>query len=338
MNAPSEFLDYGPDAVLMAGLTGRNWRLADYVQRGGYEALKRILAEKIPPDQVIAEVKKSSLRGRGGAGFPTGLKWSFMPRQFLGHKYLVCNSDEGEPGTFKDRYLLERDPHALVEGVLIAARAVRCATAFVYIRGEYVEPWRRFTAAVREAHDLGVDSRPFWDRANRDRARDLALLYLFPPYQDTSAMVAARRLRARGVVTDVISQAAHNIREREPSTWRIAQEYVGAHRILPGTAHFHGWEATRRWMEESVGQATAWQQERGAYRSVYTRAMAPPSHFARATRVQAPGADRPWLLVGGTASILGEGRVLEAQRGYAANSKSFQTGSELLEILMNLKR
>jgi len=86
MNAPSEFLDYGPDAVLMAGLNGRNWRLADYVARGGYEAFKKILADRTPPEQVIAEVKKSALRGRGGAGFPTGLKWSFMPRQFQGEK------------------------------------------------------------------------------------------------------------------------------------------------------------------------------------------------------------------------------------------------------------
>ena len=121
MNAPSEFLDYGPDAVLMAGLNGRNWRLDDYVARGGYEALKKILAEKIPPEQVIAEVKKSALRGRGGAGFPTGLKWSFMPQQFPGDKYVVCNSDEGEPGTFKDRDILRYNPHALIEGMAIAA-------------------------------------------------------------------------------------------------------------------------------------------------------------------------------------------------------------------------
>jgi NADH-quinone oxidoreductase subunit F len=113
MNAPSEFLDYGPDAVLLAGLTGRNWRLEDYVKRGGYEALKTILADKIPPEQVVAEVKKSALRGRGGAGFPTGLKWSFMPKQFQGEKYLVCNSDEGEPGTFKDRDILRYNPHSL---------------------------------------------------------------------------------------------------------------------------------------------------------------------------------------------------------------------------------
>lgn len=144
--------------------------------------------------------------------------------------------------------------------------------------------------AVREAHERGIDSRPFWARANLDRAQDLALLYLFPPFQDTSAMVAARRLRARGVVTDVISQAADNIREREPSTWRIAQEYVGSHTVLPGTAHFHGWTATRTWMEEAVGLAMSWQAERGPYRSVYTRAMAPPSHFAGALmKVRNPG-------------------------------------------------
>ena len=112
---------YGPDAIILAGLTGLNWRLQDYEGRGGYEALKKILREKIPPAQVIDEVKKSALRGRGGAGFPTGLKWSFMPRQFPGQKYLVCNSDEGEPGTFKDRQLMERDPHQVLEGIAIAA-------------------------------------------------------------------------------------------------------------------------------------------------------------------------------------------------------------------------
>jgi NADH-quinone oxidoreductase subunit F len=99
-------LDYGPDAILMAGLDGRNWRLKDYEAREGYAALKRILGEGVTPDVVIADVKKSALRGRGGAGFPTGLKWSFMPRQFPGAKYVVCNSDEGEPGTCMDRDLL----------------------------------------------------------------------------------------------------------------------------------------------------------------------------------------------------------------------------------------
>ena len=98
-------------------------RLADYVARGGYAALRKILAEKTPPATVIAEVKKSALRGRGGAGFPTGLKWSFMPQQFRGDKYLVCNSDEGEPGTFKDRDIMRYNPHALIEGLAIGAYA-----------------------------------------------------------------------------------------------------------------------------------------------------------------------------------------------------------------------
>ncbi len=103
------------DPLILAGLNGENWHLQDYVARGGYAQLRKILEEKIPPEQVIADVKASGLRGRGGAGFPTGLKWSFMPRQFPGQKYLVCNSDEGEPGTFKDRDILRYNPHALIE-------------------------------------------------------------------------------------------------------------------------------------------------------------------------------------------------------------------------------
>src|SRR5213082_1894294 len=155
MNAPSEFLDYGPDAVLMAGLNGRNWRLADYVARGGYEALKKILAEKIPPEQVIAEVKRSALRGRGGAGFPTGLKWSFMPRQFQGEKYLVCNSDEGEPGTFKDRDILRYNPHAVVEGMAIAAYAMGAGAGYNYIHGEIWDIYERCEEALAEARAAG---------------------------------------------------------------------------------------------------------------------------------------------------------------------------------------
>src|SRR5438093_1474537 len=155
MNAPSEFLDYGPDAILMAGLTGRNWRLADYVERGGYEALKKILSEKIPPDQVVAEVKKSALRGRGGAGFPTGLKWSFMPKQYQGEKYLVCNSDEGEPGTFKDRDLMRYNPHAVFEGMAIAAYAMGCARGYNYVHGEIWEIYERCEEALAEAYEAG---------------------------------------------------------------------------------------------------------------------------------------------------------------------------------------
>jgi NADH-quinone oxidoreductase subunit F len=125
--------------------------MSAYRETGGYQAWAK--AQAMEPTAILEEVKRSNLRGLGGAGFPTGTKWSFIPKSHPGPVYLVINADEGEPGTFKDRYLLERDPHALIEGMLIAARAIRSATAFVYVRGEYVEPWRRFTAAVREAYE-----------------------------------------------------------------------------------------------------------------------------------------------------------------------------------------
>ena len=148
-------LDYGPDAILMQGLDGRNWRLADYEKRGGYAALKKVLAEKITPDAIIAELKKSALRGRGGAGFPTGLKWSFMPRQFPGAKYIVCNSDEGEPGTCKDRDLLRYNPHAVIEGMIIAGYATGSTTAYNYIHGEVWEIYEQFEEALAEARNAG---------------------------------------------------------------------------------------------------------------------------------------------------------------------------------------
>jgi NADH-quinone oxidoreductase subunit F len=125
--------------------------LRAYVETGGYQAWAK--AQAMEPAALVDEVKRANLRGLGGAGFPTGTKWSFIPKNHAGPVYLVINADEGEPGTFKDRYLLERDPHALVEGMLIAARAIHSAKAFVYIRGEYVEPWRRFSVAVREAYE-----------------------------------------------------------------------------------------------------------------------------------------------------------------------------------------
>lgn len=106
-----------------------------YQETGGYESLKK--AMNMSADDIIAEVKASALRGRGGAGFPTGMKWSFVPRQSPKPKYIVCNADESEPGTFKDRYLLERDPHALIEGMLIAAFALGSECCYVYFRGEY---------------------------------------------------------------------------------------------------------------------------------------------------------------------------------------------------------
>ena len=148
-------LDYGPDAIILAGLDGENWRLPDYVGRGGYSALKKILAEKTPPETLIAEVKKSALRGRGGAGFPTGLKWSFMPRQFPGAKFLVCNSDEGEPGTFKDRDILRYNPHAVIEGMAIAAYAMGAGAGYNYIHGEIWDIYERCEEALAEARTAG---------------------------------------------------------------------------------------------------------------------------------------------------------------------------------------
>ena len=147
---------------IYAGLNGANWRLADYVQRGGYAALKKILGQgpqgaegAMTPDQVIAEVKLSALRGRGGAGFPSGLKWSFMPRAFPGPKYLVCNSDEGEPGTCKDRDILRYNPHIVIEGMAIAAYAMGVKTAYNYIHGEIFEVYQRFEEALEEARAAG---------------------------------------------------------------------------------------------------------------------------------------------------------------------------------------
>jgi len=150
---------YGPDAVLMKGITGQNWKLKDYEARGGYGALKKILAEKMTPDAVITEVKKSALRGRGGAGFPTGLKWSFMPRQSSGAKYMVCNSDEGEPGTFKDRDILRYNPHAVIEGMAIAAYATGSMAGYNYIHGEIWEIYERFEEALAEARAAGYIGR-----------------------------------------------------------------------------------------------------------------------------------------------------------------------------------
>jgi NADH-quinone oxidoreductase subunit F len=142
-------------AQIMAGLDGNNWRLADYVKRGGYEALRKILTTGMSQEDVIAEVKASGLRGRGGAGFPTGLKWSFMPRTFPGQKYLVCNSDEGEPGTFKDRDILRLNPHIVIEGMAIAAYAMGIPVGYNYIHGEIFEVYQRFEEALDEARQAG---------------------------------------------------------------------------------------------------------------------------------------------------------------------------------------
>ncbi|OGQ27496.1 MAG: NADH oxidoreductase (quinone) subunit F [Deltaproteobacteria bacterium RIFCSPLOWO2_02_FULL_50_16] len=124
-----------------------------YEKTGGYKTLHKLL--KMRPDEVIEEVKKSGLRGRGGAGFGTGLKWSFVPKDPPGPRYLCVNADEGEPGTFKDRALLEKDPHRLIEGSVMCAYAIGAAVGYIYIRGEFDLPYRRIEAALQEAYQKG---------------------------------------------------------------------------------------------------------------------------------------------------------------------------------------
>ena len=128
--------------------------LATYQSRGGYAAWRKVV-QTMKPAQLIEEVKASGLRGRGGAGFPTGMKWSFVPRESPKPKYLVCNADESEPGTFKDRLLIEKDPHAIIEGTLIAAFAIQSATAFIYIRGEMAFGTKQLERAVDEGYQAG---------------------------------------------------------------------------------------------------------------------------------------------------------------------------------------
>ena len=133
------------------------WSMESYERVGGYEAWRKILSEKIPPEAVVEEVKKSGLRGRGGAGFPAGLKWSFMPKGYDGPMYAVCNSDESEPGTCKDRDILRFNPHALVEGMAIGGYAMGATVGYNYIRGEFMdEPYRRFEDAVAAAYGKGL--------------------------------------------------------------------------------------------------------------------------------------------------------------------------------------
>ncbi|MGB8517538.1 MAG: NADH-quinone oxidoreductase subunit NuoF [Gallionella sp.] len=131
------------------------WTLENYLKVGGYQALRKVLTEKISPEAIIADVKLSALRGRGGAGFPTGLKWSFMPRGFAGDKYIVCNSDEGEPGTCKDWDILRNNPHLLIEGMAIAAYTMGVKTGYNYVHGEIFEAYERMEEACELARKAG---------------------------------------------------------------------------------------------------------------------------------------------------------------------------------------
>lgn len=131
------------------------WSLESYRSVGGYQVLERIIREKTPPETLLETIKTSQLRGRGGAGFPTGIKWSFMRREAQGPKYLVCNSDEGEPGTCKDRIILRDNPHQLIEGMVIAAYIMGMTAGYNYMRGEFFEQYERCEQARKEAEAAG---------------------------------------------------------------------------------------------------------------------------------------------------------------------------------------
>ncbi len=138
--------------------SGYSGSLSDYERAGGYQALRKVLG-KIPPAEVTEMVKKSGLRGRGGAGFPTGIKWGFLPKDYKGPTYLCCNADESEPGTFKDRQLMERDPHQMLEGILIASYAIGSELAYIYIRGEFALGAQIVERALAEARSAGYIGR-----------------------------------------------------------------------------------------------------------------------------------------------------------------------------------
>ena len=129
---------------------------ATYEAHGGYQVWRKILNGEMTPDEIITELKTSGLRGRGGAGFPTGLKWSFMPRNQQGQKYVVCNSDEGEPGTCHDRDILRYNPHSVIEGMAIAGFVMNASVGYNYIRGEFMEPYYHFEEALKDAYEVGL--------------------------------------------------------------------------------------------------------------------------------------------------------------------------------------
>ena len=157
------------------------WTLESYLSIGGYESWKRVLAGEMTPDEVIAAVKASGLRGRGGAGFPTGLKWSFMPKNPELQKYVVCNSDESEPGTCHDRDILRYNPHSVIEGMAIGGYAMGATVGYNYIRGEFMdEPVPRFEAHFTPCVEVGWRlARPHWGRGYATEAAQATIAFGF---------------------------------------------------------------------------------------------------------------------------------------------------------------
>lgn len=142
--------------LIFSKLNGKNWHLNDYIKRGGYQSLKKILKKNIKPEKIIKKIKNSGLRGRGGAGFPTGLKWSFINYKHIGQKYLICNSDEGEPGTFKDQDIILYNPHTIIEGMIIGGYTMGITVGYNYIHGEIFKAYKRFNIAIKEALEANL--------------------------------------------------------------------------------------------------------------------------------------------------------------------------------------
>jgi NADH-quinone oxidoreductase subunit F len=157
----------GKDQVLLNFERGtESWPLSSYEARGGYSTAKAVVVGgRYTPAELVGVVKDSGLRGRGGAGFPTGLKWSFLPRDPAGPIQLVVNADESEPGTFKDRVIMEENPHQLIEGCILSCYAIGSSSCYIYVRGEYVPALKRMVAAVDEAYAAGHLGENLWGSA-----------------------------------------------------------------------------------------------------------------------------------------------------------------------------
>ena len=224
------------------------------------------------PDQVIAEVKASGLRGRGGAGFPTGLKWSFMPRQFPGQKYLVCNSDEGEPGTCKDRDILPYNPHIVIEGMAIAAYAMGINVGYNYIHGEIFEIYDRFEEALEEARAAGYlgDEHPR-QRLQLPAARVPRLRRLHLRRRNGAARVARRQEGPAALQAAVpgqlrpVRQADHDQQHRDLR--RGAVDHQQRRPGLPGDAASRTTAAPRSSRSSATSSCPATTRSRWARRS-----------------------------------------------------------------------
>ena len=208
-----------------------SWTIAAFEKIGGYEQAKK--AVTMVPDEIVAVVKNSGLRGLGGAGFATGVKWSFIPKNRTKPVYLVCNADEGEPGTFKDRQILEHCPHRLVEGMIIAASAINSEAGYIYVRGEMRLGIERIKLAVNEAYEKGYLGKNLWGSG---RNFDLTVHYgcrrLYLRRRNRPHLVAGRSTRTTSLEASV---------PRDQRRFRRAHNCEQRRNSLPGSWHYQKW-------------------------------------------------------------------------------------------------